>query len=192
MEDEHSAGGSGALALPPAPHSGRCSLGLEPEPAGRCFLPLEPPRQLCPFCIDAGSRTHTRTQARAGAWPTRSQHLSRAWAKESPPPLTRDKACQRSHQTPQKRGPRVGWGPSDQAGRSQARARVEGGTSSSHLVHRPESTLFPRGLFRIRDRADHGPGPDHVHHNTRHSRKATDSKTQTGAEGLCSLTRFQG
>lgn len=93
---------------------------------------------------------------------------------------------------PQKRGPGVGWGASDQAGRSQARARVEGGTGSSHFVHTPESTLFPKGLFRIRDRVDHGLGPEHVHQNTRHSRKATDSKTQTGAEGLRSSTRFQG
>ena len=48
-----------ALALPPAPHYGPCTLGLEPELAGRCLSRPEPPRQLCPFCIDAGSRTHT-------------------------------------------------------------------------------------------------------------------------------------
>lgn len=40
-------------------------------------------------------------------------------------------------------------------------------------------------------RAGSGPSPDHVHQNTRHDRKATDSKTQTRAEGLRGSTRFQ-
>lgn len=63
-------------------------------------------------------------------------------------------------------------------------------TSSRGLGSRPGTALHQR-LLQQQGQQDCGPIPDHVHQNTRHNRKATDSKTRTGAEGLRSSTKFQ-
>jgi len=65
----------------------------------------------------------------------------------------------------------VGEGPATQSG------------GPAHLRRGPSAGRPPAGRS--------GCGADHVHRNTRHDRKATDSRTQTGAEGLRGSTEFQ-
>lgn len=81
------------------------------------------------------------------------------------------------------------------AGRAPARAGTGGG-GRPRSPHPEAPGLGPgqpfAGVFSSsRDSMDYGPSTDHVHRNTRHNRKATDSKSQTGAERLCSSTKFQ-
>lgn len=52
---------------------------------------------------------HTHTHAQAGAWPTRSQRLSQAWARELPPPPTRGKARQGPTRPPKREAPPTLW-----------------------------------------------------------------------------------
>lgn len=60
-----------------------------------------------------------------------------------------------------------------------------------------ERALQPRAVAHLegllqRDTVGSGLSPDHVHQNTRHNRKATESKTQTEAEGLRSSQNSSG
>lgn len=180
-----------ALALPSSPaFRALHSRGHRPL----CLHHLEPHRQRCTFCIDADTEhthhTHTGptgppTDTVPGSVPGLASEPPSTDTKKSLSKVLPDAPKERTFNTVGK----AGRAPPEQAQRAAA--------GPTHLVQRPrvwaQASPSPASSPAAGTVWTMAPAltTSTETQDTRHNRKATDSKSQTGAEGLCGSTKFQ-